>query len=231
MEQPPPINCPDETHDGATLRAFVAVEVGELVTRAAAAIIERLRAGGAADVKWVESRHFHLTLKFLGETRRSDLPRLCEALRAVAERAAPFGLVLFGVGAFPTARRPEVVWLGVAAGGEALSELARATDAACAALGWAREERPYRAHLTLGRAQAPRRRRGPGEGSDAAASASRSALAQSLTAERETRAGATSVERILLVQSQLRPGGPVYTVLDSFFLGGTSPGTTDHLPR
>src|SRR5438093_4629073 len=98
--------APNQGHDAPTLRTFIAVEVGEEVAGWAAQLVERLR--GAGDMKWVEARNFHLTVKFLGHTQRDDLPRLSEALRSVAERTAPFELEMAGVGAFPNVRRPQV---------------------------------------------------------------------------------------------------------------------------
>jgi RNA 2',3'-cyclic 3'-phosphodiesterase len=206
----------------SSLRAFVAVEVGEEVTRRAAEILERLRPAAGSAVKWVEPRNFHLTVKFLGPTRPSDLPRLSEALRALAARAAPFDLEFAGVGAFPHIRRPQVVWLGVSAGQEALAELAGEAEELFETLGWAREQKPYRAHLTLGRTRTERRgARSPSRsGASAAASSHAAALAQALEAEREVIAGLTSVHRLVLVESQLHPKGPIYTVLDSFPFGG-----------
>jgi 2'-5' RNA ligase len=206
------------------VRAFVAVEVGEEVQCRAAEIVERLR--GAGDVKWVPPENFHLTIKFLGETRRADLPPLSAALRDLAERAAPFDLELTGVGAFPTTRRPRVVWLGVTTGSEALAGLAQTAEEACAALGWTREARPYQAHLTLGRSRSDRSctqpggRRGGIDSPRAARNAPSADLTRRLEAERETPAGRTRVGRLVLMQSQLRPNGPIYTIIDTFPLGG-----------
>jgi len=204
------------------LRTFVAVEVGEEVTRRAAAVLERLRQAADDDVKWVDPCHFHLTLKFLGPTPRSDLPPLAEALRGLAARTVPFELEFTGVGAFPNPRRPQVVWLGVSAGQEALAALAGGAEEVCETLGWAREQKPYRAHLTLGRARDPRRAgNAPGRTGAAEEAPDRAAsLARALEAERETAAGVTSVQRLILMESQLRPHGPIYTVLDSFPFGG-----------
>lgn len=200
--------------DAETIRAFIAVEVPEAAAERAGAVIERLRADGVEGVKWVQPRHFHLTLKFLGETRQDDLPALSEALREVAGRAAPFSLALAGVGAFPSARRPRVVWLGVASGSEPLVALACATDGACAALGWAREEKPYHPHLTLGRTRELQR------GRAGRPTASPEALTRALERESSAAAGEVRVERIVLVRSELQRGGPVYTVLDAFPLTG-----------
>ena len=114
-----------------SLRAFVAVEIDAEAARRAAEIVERLRTADAGRVKWVDPVNFHLTLKFLGPTRRDALPRLGEALRAIAAEAAPFEMELVGAGAFPNLRRPQVIWLGVTKGSELLAALAGRVEAAC----------------------------------------------------------------------------------------------------
>jgi RNA 2',3'-cyclic 3'-phosphodiesterase len=209
----------------AVLRTFVAVEVGEEVTRRAAEILERLRQVAGSDIKWVDPRNYHLTVKFLGPTRRSDLPRLSEALQELAARVTPFDLEFVGAGAFPSLRRPQVVWLGVIAGQEALAALAGEAEAVCEPLGWPREQKPYRAHLTLGRTRdrSPRRgRKAPARaGSSPEAQASAARLVEGLEAERDASAGLTTVHRLVLMESQLHPHGPTYTVLDSFPFGAS----------
>jgi RNA 2',3'-cyclic 3'-phosphodiesterase len=205
-----------------TLRAFIAVEISEAVAQQAAVIIDRLRATAAADIKWVESHNLHLTLKFLGETRRSDLPRLSEALRGVVAARPAFRMELSGVGAFPNERRPEVIWLGVREGQDALAGLAAATEAACAALGWPREEKPFRVHLTLGRSRQRTHARNRSGSAPPPASADRASLSRALGAARDATGGLTTIDRLVLVQSQLQPGGPVYTILDAFPLQGTA---------
>jgi len=124
--------------------------------------VERLRAL-ARDVAWVGRDNVHLTLKFLGGVEASRLDAVAAALRAaVAERAA-FHLVLRGLGAFPSAGRPRVLWAGVGEGAAAMGDLAGRVDAALAPLGFPRELRPFAAHATLGRVRAPRVERGLGE--------------------------------------------------------------------
>jgi 2'-5' RNA ligase len=211
------------THS-SLLRTFVAVEVGDEVTRRAAVILERLRQDAGGDIKWVDPRNFHLTVKFLGPTRRSDLPRLSEALRGLAARVTPFDLEFAGVGAFPGVRRPQVVWLGVIAGQEPLAALAGEAETVCESLGWPRDQKPYRAHLTLGRTRDRGARPGakdPGRaGSFPEAPAHAARRVEALGAERDASAGVTTVHRLVLMESQLHPRGPTYTVLDSFPLGG-----------
>ncbi len=94
---------------------------------------------------------WHLTLQFLGN--RVDVDGVIDALRGVD--AAAGSVRLGGGGAFPRAARGTVLWLGVAEGGEVLAQLADAVMRRTEPLGYERESRPYRAHLTLARCRAP----------------------------------------------------------------------------
>lgn len=210
--------------DAELLRTFVAVEVDEAARERAGQIGERLRAVGGTAFKWVDPRCFHLTLKFLGPTRREDLPRLAQALGEMATRHATFEMELAGVGVFPGLQRPQVVWLGVREGREALAALAGDAEAACASLGWAREDRPYQAHLTLARTRPPRRgaRSFPAGGDRSGKDERLATLTRAIAAESEASAGRVLVTRTVLMQSDLSPQGPTYTVLESFPLGQSS---------
>lgn len=75
--------------------------------------------------------------------------------KATAGKTA-FDLALGGAGAFPNPKRPNVLWIGVRMGAEALAALAGSVEAELAALGFEREKRPFSAHLTLGRVRSPR---------------------------------------------------------------------------
>jgi RNA 2',3'-cyclic 3'-phosphodiesterase len=102
-------------------------------------------------VRWLEPDHFHITLKFLGEVRRERVPQIEEALSRVAESTAPFTTTLGGFGAFPTIRRPRVVWLGVGANPE-LRCLKQDLEWALGDAGFDVETRAFHPHVTLGRA-------------------------------------------------------------------------------
>ncbi len=104
------------------------------------------------DVRWVRLDGIHLTLRFLGPTLDSQLDAVSEAVRSVAAEARRFRIRLAGAGGFPNAERPRALWLGVTEGRAELEQLARALDRRLEPLGWPPEERPFKAHLTLARA-------------------------------------------------------------------------------
>ena len=176
--------------------------------RAVAETQERLRAGGA-DVKWVRPEGMHVTLKFLGEVDEARLPEIEGAVRAAVTDIAPFRLRLEGVGGFPSAIAPRVVWAGVVEGAQELAELARRIETALEPLGFERERREFSGHVTLGRARTPRGRDG---------------LVAIMREAREQPFGEMEVRRVELMRSDLRPTGPIYTSQREFELSGSQTG-------
>jgi RNA 2',3'-cyclic 3'-phosphodiesterase len=109
-----------------------------------------LRASGIP-IRWLEPDRYHLTLKFLGDVRSDRLPPLEKAVARVAGATRAFTLTLEGFGAFPTIRRPDVIWLG-ADPTPALRCLKQDLEWGLASHGFERETRAFHPHVTLGRA-------------------------------------------------------------------------------
>lgn len=97
----------------------------------------------------------HLTLKFLGEVRPEDLPRVTSALERITRYGKPFDAVTSGFGAFPSARRARILWAGIGEGHAEFRVLSHAAESLLEPEGFAREDRPFVPHLTLGRARRP----------------------------------------------------------------------------
>jgi len=182
------------------MRLFIAVELEPSVRREAAAAGVRLAAalrrglpGGRADVSWVRPDNLHLTLRFLGEVEESEALAL---VRRFPEPFAvePFEIELCGVGMFPSSGSPRVVWIGMTVGREELSALAAQVDNRLASWGFARETRPFQAHLTLGRCRQPL---GP---------RARDLLTGVITSP----VGRSRVDRLVLFESRLTAGAATY---------------------
>ena len=137
-------------------RLFVAVPFPSDAEAAIAAVVERVRAdgvpGGGRDVRWVRLDSLHLTLRFLGPTLEERVGPAALATRTAAATSDPFDLSIGGAGAFPSAARPRALWLGVRAGEPELADLALQVDRALRIAGWDLEDKPFRPHLTLARA-------------------------------------------------------------------------------
>lgn len=189
------------------IRSFIAICVAEQAAERLSAAQEALRQA-APDLKWVDPAGFHLTLKFLGPVAPDRLRRTWQAVEEALDGTCGFCVRFAGVGAFPSLRRPRVVWAGVAAGAAELQSLAERVERACVALGFPPEDRPFQPHLTLGRARRP---------------APLPALAAAIDRLREEDFGESWVDRVLLMKSQLTPRGAIYDVLDQYFLAQEAP--------
>ena len=137
-------------------RVFIAAPLPDATAAAVAALVDQVRAagvpGGGRDVRWVRLDGLHLTLRFLGPTLDDRIEPALGAVRAAGAEAQPIDVTIGGAGTFPNDARPRALWLGLRAGGSALSGLAATVDRALVAAGWPPETRPFQAHLTLARA-------------------------------------------------------------------------------
>ena len=104
-------------------------------------------------VRWVEPEHYHLTLKFLGEVPEDRMDGVQDALNHVGSTTVKLDLAVEGFGAFPTIRRPQVIWVGIEPS-PALRCLKQDVEWALMGCGFERETRAFHPHLTLGRADA-----------------------------------------------------------------------------
>ncbi len=187
------------------IRTFVAVEIGEAIRRAAVALIEELRAA-SAEVSWVAPHNMHLTVKFLGDVAAERVPQVSAAVAEAVAEAPSFDLEVCGVGAFPNVSRPRTIWIGTGAGEAQLADLAGRIDKALTKLGFAREGRDFRGHLTLGRVRRP----SPGL----------TAVSQMLREQSGLEFGRTTVREVIVFSSQLQRGGPIYNAMSRATLGG-----------
>jgi RNA 2',3'-cyclic 3'-phosphodiesterase len=186
------------------LRLFVAVDPGsemqERVGRAQGRVRRR-----APDAKWVRPESMHVTLAFLGYQDEERVEQLTNALAEVAARHPSMTLSAAGVGTFGSSKRPRVLWTDLTGEVEALGALQRDVERALVPLGYAPENRPFRAHLTLARARDP--------GGDVA-------LARCASDLKDETFGSSVIAEIVLFRSELSPKGATYTALARLPLRG-----------
>ena len=189
------------------IRSFVAIELPEEAKKG----LGRLRRGLERDehrfVKWVDPGGIHLTLKFLGNIPSKQVTDIAEALKRAVHGISPFRLEISGLGAFPSLKQARVFWVGVGGELDRLSRLQQNIDSALAALGFAKEERPFVPHLTLARIR---------EGASAPERRSFGELVGSNFFEDKY---PIEVKAIRLMRSQLTPAGAIYTCLSVVGLG------------
>ena len=178
-----------------TIRAFIAIALPQEVT----AVLAQLSQSFAKQipdraVRWVTPDKMHLTLRFLGETAVSQLATIEAELDRVTANYAPFSPSLHEAGCFPNRKRPRVIWAGLAGAERPLQALKRDIDTFLQPMGWALEDkRPFNAHLTLGRVNNARQ-------------------LQHINWNVPVKKVAWQVTAVHLIQSQLRPQGPIYTI-------------------
>ena len=181
------------------IRLFVALEIPASTRTALGELEARLRNTAGANVRWVDPKGMHLTLKFIGEVPAMQLGAIRTALSSV-HTANSIETAFRGVGWFPNARRPRVLWAGLEAGLE-LAALAGAIERALEPVGIARETREFQPHLTLARIK-----------SDGGLDALRREVERLGTPE----LGRASYAEFDLMQSTLDPKGAIYTRIERF---------------
>jgi len=193
------------SYDAKPVRAFVAVVVPPMLIGRLKQLQQQLGAevGGDA-VRWTKPDQLHLTLKFLGNVRGDGVNDLKSALtRACAGRAA-FQLTMEGLGCFPNARIPRVVWLGINGELEPLRKLQMEIDLQTQGFGDHAEERAFQPHLTIGRVNV--------QGKDAGR------VGEAVERAAASRPGAWLVQEVELIQSKLAREGASYSTLASAHL-------------
>jgi 2'-5' RNA ligase len=137
-------------------RVFIAAPLPDSARDSIAAVVDQVRSagvpGGGRDVRWVRLDGLHLTLRFLGPTLEDRITAAGAAVRVAGAQAQPFELGIGGAGAFPPVGRPRALWLGIRDGADQLTALAWRVEGSLVDAGWPPEARPFRAHLTLARA-------------------------------------------------------------------------------
>ncbi len=137
-----------------TQRLFIAITLAESVRLQIASLSDALQKGSkftGARVSWTSPSTFHLTLRFLGDTPESRIPSLCVALKGIAERHSPFPLKARELGVFPHWGRPRVIWVGMHGKKGEPESLQSEIERIVQRYGFEPENKPYHAHLTLGR--------------------------------------------------------------------------------
>lgn len=186
------------------LRTFIAVDVNKAVRNRLVKLQQTLARSGV-EVKWVEPENLHVTLLFLGEVEDRQVPTVCTLMAQETARHSAFLMAVEKVGCFPNPRQPRILWAGVGHGTQELCAVHDAVEVPLQDLGFRREERRYTPHITLGRVKSDR---------------STVSLVESLARQAEWSGGEAQVTELLVMSSELRPKGPVYTVLSRPKLGG-----------
>jgi 2'-5' RNA ligase len=186
-----------------TIRTFIALELPPSIISLLEKVQEDLKSMRLR-AKWVRPENIHLTLKFLGNINPVDTDKIGAAMTDAVDDFAPLNLVAGRVGVFPGIKRPRVIWLGLGGQIQLLIAMQRLLEDNLAALGFKKEKRPFKGHLTLGRF---RQTVNP--------NTIRQIMRQYANGYREE----FTARRIILFKSDLKPTGAVYSRLQISLIG------------
>jgi 2'-5' RNA ligase len=180
------------------MRAFIAIELPETIRAALGRKQDSFRSL-SPNARWTRPEGIHLTLKFLGEISDAKVREVSQSLKNLSPFES-FAIGLKGFGFFPDARRPQVFWAGVDAPPN-LSQVAEQVEEAMQKIGFAREGRPFRPHLTLARFKVPQ---------------PQPALQALLRQQGEQEVGHFEVSEFFLFESRLLPQGAEHRKVERF---------------
>ena len=175
------------------MRLFIATPISRQVETELANIIYQLK-NVAGNIKWVKPENIHLTIKFLGDTDESLVEHLSEIIDETSRETDILEFRISKLGGFPNLIRPRALWAGLDGDHAELERLASSVDKRVYELGYEKETRKFRPHLTLGRVKKPQ------------------ALPQlaHFIENYKIEAMPFQIDRLTLFKSTLTPRGPIY---------------------
>ena len=194
------------------IRAFLAVELSQELRAEFAVLQQELKQRIEPEMKrdarisWVQPANIHLTIKFFGDMDEQVIGPLLGAIEQAVGSQPSVIVPLERLGAFPRPHSPRVLWVGPSENwergveGERVAEIHGAIEQACEDLGFPREKKPFSPHLTLARIKVGERHVGV-------------ALEKSGVLDRPCSLRSLAVESVVLMKSELKPTGSVYTKL------------------
>ena len=194
------------------IRAFLAVELSHELRAQLATVQQELTRSIEPEMKrdrrisWAQPASIHLTIKFLGDMDEQVVDPLLVAVEQAIGSQIAVNVPLERLGAFPRPQNPRVLWVGPSENWELgieakrVTEIQGAIEQVCEGLRFLRETRPFSPHLTLARIKEGERHVGV-------------ALAKGGVLDRQLSLGSLAVESVVLMQSELKPTGSVYTKL------------------
>jgi 2'-5' RNA ligase len=176
------------------IRTFLALDLNDATRQRLVRAVADLPVG-EAKIRWVEAENLHVTVKFLGEVGDADVANVCRVVAGAAGLVEPFDFQVRGIQAVPARGNLSMFWAGVADPDGRMAAMFEVVEAALEELGFSREQREFRPHVTLGRVKYARDAR------PLRAAASRQA---------EAGFGCVAADEIVVYSSQLTPDGPIY---------------------
>jgi len=178
------------------VRSFIAFDLDNVQVKRKLSDAQALLIKTGADLKIVEPENIHVTMRFLGEVRSDSIDKVFDAMKKAL--FVPFEVRIQGVGAFPDARYPRVVWAGITQGANDLRSISSQLEPHLMALGFAPDPKGFSPHLTIARVRGGR---------------NKTELAKFITDQKDFTFGTIRAACLRLKRSVLTPKGPIYSTL------------------
>lgn len=178
------------------MRAFIAIELPSKIIDGLKDIQDELK-NGNNKIAWVKPENIHLTIKFLGDIDVDKIDSIAVLLETAAAKNRSFDVSVKGAGAFPTLDNPRVVWVGVE-DDKNLSRIYEELENGLLAIGFEKENRPFKPHLTVGRVKFLKDKKG---------------FKERIEKYKDINLGHFAANSLCLFKSNLTPNGAVYTKL------------------
>jgi RNA 2',3'-cyclic 3'-phosphodiesterase len=184
------------------IRSFLALDLPGQVTDFLENVSNQLKQS-RADVKWVNPKSIHLTIKFLGNIKRPTIHEIETTVKPIFSSYTPIQLKVSNIAVSPNPRQPRVIWAGIEDPTGCIIRMVPIIEDAFFKMGFAKEKRPFTPHLTLGRTRSA-------EGRERLIN-----IMSGLTCDSPV----FTIDRAILFQSVLNAAGANYSALSVFKLG------------
>ena len=186
------------------IRLFIALTISDDVKTKLGKIIQHLQSKNS-DVKWVTPNNLHLTIKFIGNCDQAQVSGIITQLEQAASVHSPVQSSFTGLGGFPSLEKPKVIWIDIEKNREQIISLAKDVDQSLTMIGFEKDSKLFKPHLTLGRVK-----------KDIKSVGSMSFLKEIKRADIDT-----CFDSLELIHSTLTQRGPIYKTLHKISLNET----------
>jgi 2'-5' RNA ligase len=187
------------------LRTFISVNLPHQIVNIQS-MLQSTVLSQKAKIKWVKPGNIHFTLKFLGHTPPDAIENINEIIQSVSKDHTGMEYTIKGTGCFPVESRPRVLWVGIDGKLGPLQKYVTELNSKLEKLGFPKDERDFKAHITLARVKYP-----PKNTPD---------ITGFLSSQFEPLP--FEIQKVNLISSELFPNGPIYSILGTHFLSPKS---------
>lgn len=182
-----------------SIRSFLAFDIDSEAVMKKLRDVQALLVKTGADLKPVEPENIHITVRFLGNVSPDTVEKIYGNMQKM--QFTPFDVKIHGVGAFPDARYPRVVWAGMTQGANELHQIFSQMEPHLQALGFAPDPKGFSPHLTIARVRSGR---------------NKLELGKFIMDSKDFEFGMIRAKCFRLKKSELTPKGPIYSTLKEF---------------